>query len=192
MPRVKLTPELKKAISLLPDKEKDKLLFRLISLKPDLAEQLNFKLLEGGETTLERREDVKSYIDRYLQSQVPIYYSPGYLLMEIRYLSGRINDHVKTTRDKYGEVELNLFLLNKTFELFGPKVVKATRRRAESFNKYVVKRAQKILKLIDKLHEDLRLDFWENMNELAENIEKQPTTLATAAELELNMDDLKK
>ena len=115
MPRVKLTPELKKAISFLPDKEKDKLLFRLISLRPDLAEQLTFKLLEGGETTVERREDVRIYIERYLLSQVHIYYSPGYLLMEIRYLSGRINDHVKTTRDKYGEVDLNLFMLNKTF-----------------------------------------------------------------------------
>ena len=46
MARVKLTDDLKKAISGLSHKEKDKLLFRLIAKEPILAEQLVFKLLE--------------------------------------------------------------------------------------------------------------------------------------------------
>ena len=44
------------------------------------------------------------------------YYSPGYLLLELRSISGRITQHVKTTKDKYGEVALNCLLLNQAFK----------------------------------------------------------------------------
>ncbi len=47
MPRQKLPDELKAAISKMPDKEKDKLLFRLIAKEEALVNRLTFELLEG-------------------------------------------------------------------------------------------------------------------------------------------------
>ena len=48
MARVKLTDDFKKAISMLPGKEKDKLLFRLLAKEEILVEQLTFQLLESN------------------------------------------------------------------------------------------------------------------------------------------------
>jgi hypothetical protein len=48
MPRQKLPDELKAAISKMPDKEKDKLLFRLIAKEEALINRLTFELLEGA------------------------------------------------------------------------------------------------------------------------------------------------
>lgn len=187
MARIKLPNELKKAISEMPDREKDKLLFRLVAKDAALVEQLNFRLLENGETTEERRDDLKDYMERFFRNIAPHYYSPGYLLLEMRYLSGRINDHVKTTKDKYGEIELNIFLLTRTLELFGHKTKNASLRRASTFNTYTVKRTLKILKLIEKMHEDYALDFQENMNKLMELIRTQPTMINEAKSLELEV-----
>ena len=61
MPRVILSKELVKEITKMPVKEKDKLLMRLIRKDGLLAEQLEFQLIEFGETTEERRNMTVSY-----------------------------------------------------------------------------------------------------------------------------------
>ena len=122
MARIKLTEDLKKAISGLSHQEKDKLLFRLIAKEPILAQQLVFKLLEDGASMEERREDLAKYIEKYLEDYQDYYYSPGYLLLELRSLSAKITNHIKTTRDKYGEIALNLLMLNKALSLYGSKI----------------------------------------------------------------------
>lgn len=178
MARVKLSAELKKAISSLPGKEKDKLLYRLIAKDPALVERLEFQLLEEGDTTEMRRAEIRAGITFNLRH---IYYhSPGYLLMDLRSLSGMINAHVKTTRDKYGEIELNFFLLNETLRLFGDRVRPAHPQRARTFNEYVVKRALKLLKLLNRLHEDYRLDFKDDMQTLGRHIGDQPNMMQVA------------
>ena len=187
MARIKLPDELKKAISQMPEREKDKLLFRLIAKEPALVKQLSFKLLEDGETTDERRADVKDFIERCMKSMVRSYYSPGYLLLDMRHISGRITDHVKTTKDKYGEVELNFYLLIRSLELFGGKTKQAQARRARTFNSYVVKRTIKLINLVGKMHEDYALDFYEDMKKLAKLIRTQPTMMDMAKNLGLDL-----
>lgn len=187
MPRVKLSESLKKAISGLSAKQKDTLLFRLVAGNPPLAEKLIFDLLEGGETQEVRRaavaKEIKDAFDRY----EPHFHTPGILLLLLRDLSGNINRHVKTTRDKYGEVELNLLMLNEAFERFGTQIRKARQHKAQTFNEYVVKRALKLLGLLDKMHEDIRLDFRSDLKQLGAHIGSQPTTLRVAEELMLDI-----
>lgn len=188
MARVKLTDDLKKAISGLSHKEKDKLLFRLIAKEPILAEQLVFKLLEEGVSAEDRRADLAKEIEQYLIDYQKYYYSPGYLLLDLRSLSGKITLHIKTTKDKYGEVALNFLMLNKTLELFGKKISQVRPNRSRTLNKYVVNRAIKLLGLLRKIHEDYRLDFSDSMIELGQHIQKIDAMKRMAGEFELDME----
>ncbi len=188
MARVKLTDDLKKAISGLSHKEKDKLLFRLIAKEPILAEQLIFKLLEDGTSAEDRRTDVGREIEQFLIDYQKYYYSPGYLLLELRTLSAKITQHVKTTKDKYGEVFLNFLMLNKALELFGEKIGKVRPHRSRTLNSYVVNRAIKLIGLLKKIHEDYRLDFSDSMIALGENIQKLDAMKRVADDFELDLE----
>lgn len=188
MARVKLTDDLKKAISGLSHKEKDKLLFRLIAKEPILAEQLVFKLLEDGISAEDRRADLAKEIEQYLIDYQKYYYSPGYLLLDLRTISGKITQHVKTTKDKYGEVALNFLMLNKALALFGKKISQVRPSRSRTLNKYVVNRAIKLLGLLRKIHEDYRLDFSEDMIELGEHIQNIDAMKRMADDFELDLE----
>jgi len=190
MARVKLSDDLKKAISGLSHKEKDKLLFRLIAKEPILAEQLIFKLLEDGTSAEDRRMDLGREIEQFLTDYQKYYYSPGYLLLELRTLSAKITQHVKTTKDKYGEVYLNFLMLNKALETFGGKIGKVRPHRSRTLNSYVVNRAIKLLGLLKKIHEDYRLDFSDSMIELGERIQKLEAMKRIADNFELDLEVL--
>ena|SRR5690606_11809056 len=155
-----LSPELKKAIKNLKPDEKDKLLFRLIPKVPDLVSRLEFELLEDGETTDSRREELANQIKALMQEKP---YSPGYLMMDMRSLSGDISRHVKTTKDKYGEVSLNLLMLLEALENHTDFVLKNL-RKAGTFQEYVVKRTETVLKNLQKLHPDLHVEFEDSLN----------------------------
>lgn len=178
--KAKLSPDLKKAISKLSPLEKDKLLFRLLPSNPSLVEQLNFKLLETGDTKELRRDELRELIKKNMEKYQAYYYSPGYLLMLLRDLSGEINRHVKTTKDKYGEVELNFTMLNLSLHFFGAAVAETSPQRSRTFNNYVIKRAIKLLKLMGKMHEDLVLDFQPAMKKLAGHIRKNANLMQVA------------
>jgi len=190
MARVKLTNDLKKAISGLSHKEKDKLLFRLIAKEPILAEQLVFKLLEDGNSAEDRRTDLAKEMEQFLTDYQKYYYSPGYLLLELRTLSAKITQHVKTTKDKYGEVALNFLMLNKALEIFGGKISKVRPHRSRTLNSYVVNRAIKLIGLVRKIHEDYRLDFSDDMVKLGEAIQSMDAMKRIAEEFELDMEVL--
>lgn len=180
MSKIKLSNELKKAITLMPVKEKDKLLLRLVAKDANLVQRLEFELLEESPTVEERRADLRDEIHQSLLESQRYFYSPGYLLLDLRNLSGKINQHVKTTKDKYGEIELNFFMLNKALELMGERIRPFSSIKARTLNEYIVRRILKLLKLIDKLHEDYRLDFHPVMVELAGHMGEQPTLMKTA------------
>lgn len=188
MARVKLTDDLKKAISGLSHKEKDKLLFRLVAKEPTLAEQLVFKLLEDGTSAEDRRTDLAREIEQFLTDYQKYYYSPGYLLLDLRSISGKITQHVKTTKDKYGEVFLNFLMLNKALALFGDKIAKVRPNRSRTLNKYVVNRAIKLLGLLRKIHEDYRLDFSDSMIALGKHIQRIDAMKRMANEFELDLE----
>ncbi len=192
MPRVKLSPEFKKAVEGMSPKEKDKLLFRLLPKEPALVEKLSFQLLEDGSSTEERRDEVKYLINNRLEKYEEYFYTPGYLQMELRTLSGEITRHVKTTKDKYGEVMLNLFMLNKTMELYNDEVMLFHREKTRTFNEYVVKRTLKIYALLEKLHEDYLVDFKEDMQTLGIEIGKNDGMMKVAIQNMLDVNWLLK
>lgn len=189
MARVKLTPELKKAISGLSPKEKDKLLFRLIPKDEILVAQLEYQLLEENATVEFRRDEMRNMIERSVQRAANNYYSPGYLLLDLRAISGRINRHVKITKDKYGEIELNLFMLNKTMLLLGGNLRFASPWHARTLNEYIAKRLLKLQKLLEKLPEDYHADFRPGFQELVSELSQQGnfTRVAKQLQLDLNM-----
>ncbi len=178
MARTKLSDDLKEAIASLTHKEKDKLLFRLIAKDYALVKKLEFELLEDGETKDERRQDLYDRIEAEFARYR--YYSPGYLLLLLRSISGEIGRHLKTTKDKYGEIQLNFLMLNKSFELFGDRIRYASPHQQRTFANYVVKRALKLLNLLGKMHEDYLLDFQDDMEQLGEYIGNQPYLMRVA------------
>ncbi|MEZ4900940.1 MAG: hypothetical protein R2822_03890 [Spirosomataceae bacterium] len=103
-----MTNELKQAIVLMPQKEKDKLLLRLIGKDENLMQRLIFELIEQGDTLQIRRDDIKT---RILRVAKMTHDTPGWMMMDMRSFSGDISHHLKITKDKYGEIELMLYLL---------------------------------------------------------------------------------
>lgn len=163
MARVKLTKEFKEAISYLSSNEKDKLLNRLLAKEPLLVEQLTFKLLEDSSSTEPRREVVEQLvIDRISGHD---FYTVGYLLKDVRDLSAKITFHVRAIKDTFGEVSLNILLLTETLK-HNDHLNFATPKKIKSFNKYFLLRCLKIMELIEKLHEDYRLEFEEELSHL--------------------------
>ncbi|PSR14109.1 MAG: hypothetical protein DA408_04465 [Bacteroidetes bacterium] len=170
MARIKLSDEFKAAVSKMPVKEKEKLLFRLLAKEPALVAKLEFELLEAGNTTEERRADLQQQIAKTLDNANRYFYSPGYLLLDLRALSGEITRHVATTKDKYGEIALNLFMLNTALDLMGDKIRGFSSQKSNTLDTYVVKRALKLLALLAKIHPDYQLDFLNDRKALGKHI----------------------
>jgi len=155
--------ELKKEILQLPQGEKDKLLLRLVAKDGDLVERLRFVLIEEESTTEERRLAVQESIAATATGN---YSNPdGWLLKAMRSLSSAITHHVKITKDKYGDIELSLYLLNAFFDAQGQHF-RHLGRQNERICAYVAKKAESILKKLNKLNPDYYIEFEENVNRM--------------------------
>jgi hypothetical protein len=189
---IKLSSALKEAIINMPTKEKDKLLLRYIAKDAAMVERLTFLLLEGGETTEERRDELQEAIQVWLRQVKKDFYSPGHLLLNLREISGKINWHVKATRDKYGEIALNFYMLNEMFNQLGDRLPRFSYRKSRTLSKYVLDRSLKLLKLMSNLHEDYQLDFLDDMKTLGAHIASQPHMLEMIEGHSLELDWLMK
>jgi phage regulator Rha-like protein len=160
----KLEKDLQEAILAMPQKEKDKILLKLIAKDEVLTQQLQFQLVEVGDTMESRRDDIRKTIDKLYNID---HYSSGYLMMDMRYISGDITRHVKVTKDKYGDVELTLKLLKDCFEK-QLKWIQKYSSKSDTLANYVAKRADITLKKLIKLHPDIQFDFHGDMNYVLE------------------------
>jgi len=163
------TKEFKNAISHLPSVEKDKLILKLLKKDLTLAKRLNFEIVDTRSEN-DRREEIDRNIKDKIKSFSAYTFNPGHFMMELRYLSGDITEHVKITKDKYGEVSLNLLLLNTALSLYNDKLLLETRGGTRKFCIYVIARSFKILILIKKMHQDLWIEFYEEIEKLGELI----------------------
>ena len=93
-------------------------------------------------------------------------------MMDMRELSGRITEHVYTTKDKYGEVSLNLLLLNEVLDKNQENLQKAPPKKREKFHAYITAKLYKTLLLLHKLHEDTIADFADTLENLGTVINK--------------------
>lgn len=191
MPRVKLSDELKLAIKSLASKEKDKLLFRLLPKDQKLVHQLEFKLLEHEETIEERRNEVRNYILRSCSSYPSDYHSPMYLTWNLKDNSGKINYHVAITKDKIGEIELNLLMLIENLGKNIERLQQEDKWQVRKLAEYVVARTKKLHGLIGKLHEDYLLEFEDQILELKELINQLPLFTKIAAENNIELELIK-
>lgn len=172
------------------EKEKDKLLLRLIPSNSGLVDRLEFELLEFGETQQDRREELAGEIIEKIALVHQTYYPPSSALRDLRNLSAAINRHVFATKDKFGEISLNLLLMNHTLEAASPRLFAGSTHKAEMLRKYIVRRCLKILKLLPKLHEDLRFDLHADFEALGERFLLHQQVAYTAAFFKLNLEAL--
>ena len=159
MAKAKVSPELQEAILLLPQKEKNKLLIRLINKDELLVEQLQYKLLENTESDLVfRRSEVKEKITKIFEQYAIPYYKD--LLYYVKSGVSLINRHFKVTKDKKGELEL-LIHLYKESELIIPDIKNNWRDQVfkDKFQEYSLTRIKKMDTLLNGIHEDFRVEF---------------------------------
>lgn len=178
----KLSDELKTAILRLPAKEKDKLLLRLVTKDKLLVKQLEFTLLEGSATTERRAAEIKDFILDLFAHTVAGRTSPGYLLMDFKHLNPRITEHVKITKDKFGEVMLTIYLLTIGLRANENALGKFQMNRFDTLAPYLVRRIQQLLTKIPKLHEDYYFEIRRDLNELLELMYGIPPIAAYARE----------
>src|SRR5687768_8792673 len=105
---------LKLEIKSLPEKEKDKLLLRLIAKDKVLTEHLHFKLLENEQDLILRQEQLLNNIDQEIADLTASRkLNSKEALLKLRKLNGSINHHFKVTKDLNSEIELRIHLLNQ-------------------------------------------------------------------------------
>jgi hypothetical protein len=162
---VQLDEELKEALKQLPEKEKDKLIFRLLKHDLVLMERLRFELIPDCGIE-ELRERLKQKTDKffkifYTNPDRPIGGEDLYYYM--RDMSGRINHHLNVTKDKYGEIELNIYLLHAALKAFQFNELDRLKYGNYKFCQYTINKSMRVLLLLLKLNADLRVDFREEL-----------------------------
>ncbi len=171
--------EFKKALQLLPNADKDKLILRLLRKNVDVANKLYFELVDT-ETVEHKREKLQERIVERVNTATNHYYSAGYLLMDMRWLSGEITEHVKVTKDKTGDISLNCLMLTQLLQLNNPRIAAETPGNAHTLCIYIVARIFKILMLLQKQHHDLHLDFKKDIETLGRLVGNNKNVMKTA------------
>ncbi|MFD2785252.1 hypothetical protein [Hymenobacter rubripertinctus] len=157
-----LSPDLRKALLNLPQKEKDQLLARLVAQDAVLTEQLAFRLLEGEDGLELRRERLRQQVDDPVRG---FHQTPNDLLHILRQLQQRLNYHAKITGDVPGEIELTLRLLRNVLH-HQPGATRRLHGPTQPLLQHLVRRTQEVLGAIGKRHEDYQVEYAPAVNEL--------------------------
>ena len=130
----------------------------------------------------ERRKQAEKNIEKWVNTSRKHckYSSLGILLMEMRDSSGIINDHVYTTKDKYGEVYLQIFLLKEYLKIYNEFFKNSSAGTCYTFNIYCIAKTFKIMVLLKKLHEDIQVDFEDSIAETGRLLADNPVLMNMA------------
>lgn len=162
--------QFKQTLSELSHKEKDKLIWRLLRKDWYLREQLYFEMVDSR-TVEELREDTTELVKTKVEK---LGYEGAYMAQMqrfIRYVSSDITHHVRITKDKYGEIELNLLMLNELLEQHTVFIINSdSEKYKRKLFLYIVNRIFRSMVQLQKIHEDLRLDFQEAFQQLGKSI----------------------
>jgi len=170
--------DLKLEIKSLPEKEKDKLLLRLIAKDKVLTEHLHFKLLEDEHDLVERHEKLLTTIDetvRELLSNKRL--TSKDTILKMRKLNGSITHHFKVTKDVTTEMELRVHLLKYIPIDFNDGVFSPLHKFNEKLSVYFVKSTVSVLNKFSKLHEDLQFDLRDSLNAVLAKIYQNKASL---------------
>jgi hypothetical protein len=172
-------PDFKEALQALPEKEKDKLILRLLKKDIKLAKRLHFELVENASIEVKRDQFSQEMLKRIELASKSLY-SFGDLLMELRAISGKITEYLFITKDKYGEASLNCLMIRHFLELNTKRISTGTRGKTYTLSIYIIARVFKLLLLIQKQHEDLHLDFRNDIQEIGQLIGNNPVLMHLA------------
>ncbi|MBD8083771.1 deoxyuridine 5'-triphosphate nucleotidohydrolase [Chryseobacterium caseinilyticum] len=160
--------EFKAALSELKPIEKDRLIFRLLKKDKILSKKLYFELIDT-ETADQKRDAMEEHIKEKVEFASRYISNQKYFVVLIRKISAEITEHVKVTSDKFGDVSLNLFLINQILESND----KLSRQRFNDIYKlylYLINKVVKSLLLIKKLDEDYWMELDDLLSELHDKI----------------------
>ncbi|OCA75513.1 deoxyuridine 5'-triphosphate nucleotidohydrolase [Chryseobacterium arthrosphaerae] len=159
--------EFKAALSAFSSPEKDKLIFRLLRKDKLLSKKLYFELIDP-ETTDDKRDFMEDQVKEKVLLAAKYIGNTKYFLTIIRKISAEITEHVKITTDKFGEVSLNLLLVNAILDYNAD----LSRQRFDNVYKlylYIINKIFKSLTLIRKLDED----YWMEIDDYLRDAEKK-------------------
>ncbi|SOE22275.1 hypothetical protein SAMN06298216_2721 [Spirosomataceae bacterium TFI 002] len=168
-----ISKELEGAILALPLKEQNRLLLRLIAKNDILIEQLHYKLLETPEDLPYRKGNIKEDIDEKLKYS---FRYPTEMLWEIKRLNSSITRYRRVTTDKYGEVELGLYLIGAVLSS-NINFLEILSSRTEKLSLYLVKRMIMILKNLSKLDREYYIDFEKDVSYILDEMHKKITRI---------------
>jgi len=184
---MKFSKEFKEAVLHLSESEKDKLLIRLLKKDENLVNRLYFELIDD-QTVDDHRLKMESRVVVRAEEITRFAKSLNHLKMLTRYLSGEISEHVRITKDKFGEVSLNLLMLNTLLKHSQKLYKKSTQIQARKFSLYVIVRTYRTLLLIDKMHEDLHMEFEDDLHQLGNFIGDEPKLMHLALQNGLDVN----
>ena len=160
--------EFKQALSEFSPIEKDRLIFRLLKKDKLLSKKLYFELIDP-ETTDQKRDQMEENVTEKLASAARYIGNPKYYLSTIRTISAEITEHVKVTTDKFGEVYLNLFLVDQILE----NNDSFAQQRFDNVYKlyiYLINKIVRALLLIKKIDEDYWMEFDEILGKIDDKV----------------------
>lgn len=150
--------QIKKELSLRNEQELNEIILRLSKFKKDNKELLTYLLFE--------KEDERSYIDLIkedIDEQLEDMNTSSYYYMKktIRKTLRQIKKYIRYSQEKSTEVELLLYFCIKLKairpSIFGSIVLSNLYHRQRELS----------IKAVEKLHEDLRLDYAQMLDDLA-------------------------
>lgn len=159
--------EFKAALSNFSAIEKDRLIFRLLKKDKLLSKKLYFELIDI-ETTDQKRTQMEEEISERVLLASKYIGNPKYYLVLIRKISAEITEHVKITTDKFGEIYLQLFLVNTILE----RNDKLNNQRFDNIYKLYMYLINKLLKAIISIKK-IDEDYWMELNEILESLESK-------------------
>lgn len=174
-------PELKKAVLALPEREKDKLLVRLVGKDKMLMKQLHFQLLEDDLDLEERIETLQKQLSELFDHAAKHIRNQRHnssvldLLSLMKSASGLVNEHEKVTKDKMSEVACRLFILAESTRRYPILFMNHYYTPEYKLAQYVVGRVKNLYGKYSKLHEDLQFEFRDEFQNVLDFLFSTPT-----------------
>jgi hypothetical protein len=155
--------DLKKTLSRLNTSELTEICLRLAKYKKENKELLNYLLFDAQEP-MKYAEDVKTFLTADFESMQRHYF---YITKSLRKIIRLLNRYAKYTGSKQVEVELALWFCNNYLQYVD---LKTSHKPLQAL---LNRQIEKIIKLMDKLHDDLQFDYQQEFEQLIINAEKK-------------------
>jgi len=135
-------------------------------LKKDklLSKKLYFELIDP-ETTDNKRDAMEDIVEEKVILASKYISNQKYFLSIVRKISAEITEHVKITTDKFGEVSLNLLLIN-TILNYNDDLGRLRFDNVYKLYLYIINKTVKALLLTKKLDVDYWMEIDEYLDEL--------------------------